>query len=212
MFLQDGLGTSCSFNYYGEDLFTRMFVLTMFLGGFCVPLLVIIVCYSIIFCTVHKHEHMLQVQTLRNNPTFRGKHKNFKSEMKVARVSLIAVSLYCLAWVPYAVVSLIGVSGHTSLITPLVSVLPAVFAKVSVIYNPLVYAICTKRFKLFITASFCRLPLRAQTIEMETSQQMVTPSSCSSFQENTYYKERSKLKYVPIKQGQGSFTTQTSKF
>ena len=152
---QDGFGTSCSFNYVAEDMFTRMFVLCMFLAGFCVPLLIIIVCYMLIFCSVSRHENMLRSQALiTNNPHLRSGNQNIKLEMKVARVSTIVVILFCISWMPYAVVGLIGVSGNGSLITPLVSLIPVMFAKVSVVCNPLVYAVSMNRFKLQMEACF----------------------------------------------------------
>ena len=70
-----------------------------------------------------------------------------KTDVKVARVSATVVLLFCMSWVPYALVGLIGVLGRGDLITPLASLIPAMFAKVSVVYNPLVYAMSMNRFR-----------------------------------------------------------------
>ena len=153
--MQDGIGTSCSYNYLAHDLFTRMFVLAMFLGGFCLPLSIIIVCYTFIFWTVQRHESMLRLHGSSNNNThFR--NQNYKSEVKVARVSAVVVLVFCLAWLPYAVLGLIGVAGQGHTVTPLASLIPALFAKVSVVYNPLVYALSMKRFQQRVRSCLCR--------------------------------------------------------
>ncbi|GFU33858.1 c-opsin [Nephila pilipes] len=43
------------------------------------------------------------------------------------------------AWTPYAVVSLMVSLGYDYLLGPVSSVCPAIFAKTSVVYNPIVY-------------------------------------------------------------------------
>ena len=61
--------------------------------------------------------------------------------MDTAKTVLIVVFLFCLSWMPYAIISLIGVYGDQSMITPLASAIPGLFAKASTIYNPVIYAI-----------------------------------------------------------------------
>ena len=61
-------------------------------------------------------------------------------EVKTAKTILGIVLLFCLSWMPYAIVSLIGVFGGQDYITPATSVIPGILAKCSTIYNPIIYA------------------------------------------------------------------------
>lgn len=52
------------------------------------------------------------------------------STIRTAEIILMLILLFLVAWVPYAVVTLIGQFGDEDLITPWVSALPGLFAKV----------------------------------------------------------------------------------
>ena len=46
-----------------------------------------------------------------------------------------------------AVVSLMGISSYHAWLTPLATMLPALFAKLSTVYNPLIYAVSHPRYR-----------------------------------------------------------------
>ena len=207
---QDGFGTSCSFNYYAEDLFTRMYVLTLFLGGFCMPLFIIIMCYTLIYRTVRQHEHMLRAQ-ITDSQHFRVGNQKMKSEVKVAQVSGVVVALFCLAWVPYAIVALIGAAGRGELITPIASLIPAMFAKSAVVYNPLVYAVTMNRFKHRMQACFrCQcVQHRAQSYATVITENLRHTSSSTSSRETKSRHSLAKVTYIPkTRNGQSRFITE----
>jgi hypothetical protein len=60
----------------------------------------------------------------------------------------VAISLFLLAWTPYAFVCLWAAIGDPKTIPPLLLVAPPVFAKSSACYNPVLYALINKRFRL----------------------------------------------------------------
>lgn len=60
---------------------------------------------------------------------------------------LTLILLFTISWSPYATVSFIGQFGDVRLLTPWVSALPALFAKASVIYNPIVYGMSHPHFR-----------------------------------------------------------------
>ena len=62
-------------------------------------------------------------------------------EVDTAKATLLMIGLFCLSWLPYTVVAMIGVYGDQAHITPLTSAVPGIFAKASTLYNPVVYAI-----------------------------------------------------------------------
>ena len=73
---------------------------------------------------------------------FPGKEQRRRQvEIDTAKTVLVVVGLFCLSWMPYAVISMIGVYGDQSLITPMASAIPGLFAKASTLYNPIIYAI-----------------------------------------------------------------------
>merc|ERR1719430_2861112 len=69
------------------------------------------------------------------------------AEMRVAKVAVFNVSLWILCWTPYCAVTVQGLFFDQSVITPLVSLLPALLAKSCSTYNPMVYARGHPRFR-----------------------------------------------------------------
>nr|QYF06572.1 ciliary opsin [Macrobiotus sp.] len=52
---------------------------------------------------------------------------------------IVMVAAFLFAWTPYAIVSLIVVFGGDYLITPSAAAAPAILAKSSIVYNPIIY-------------------------------------------------------------------------
>ncbi len=57
------------------------------------------------------------------------------------------VLLFLVAWSPYAIVCLWVIPNDPEQITPRLAVLPALFAKSSAMYNPLVYAVSNRQMR-----------------------------------------------------------------
>lgn len=68
--------------------------------------------------------------------------------MKLAKVASGIIGLWVAAWTPYAVVALLGIFSKRHLITPLVSMVPALFCKTAACLDPFVYALSHPRFKV----------------------------------------------------------------
>ena len=62
-----------------------------------------------------------------------------KAEKAIAKMSFIMVSLYLVAWSPYAIVSMMAAFGPPGTVTNGMAALPALFAKSACIYNPIIY-------------------------------------------------------------------------
>ncbi|XP_046393698.1 melanopsin-like [Ischnura elegans] len=67
--------------------------------------------------------------------------------VRTAEVILTLVLLFLISWTPYTVVSMIGQFGDMQRVTPWAATLPAIFAKASVIYNPIVYGLSHPHFR-----------------------------------------------------------------
>lgn len=70
-----------------------------------------------------------------------------KAEIKLAVLVIIVISLFFLSWTPYAIVALLGIFGKKELITPIVSMVPALFCKTAACVNPFIYIISHPKFR-----------------------------------------------------------------
>lgn len=87
----------------------------------------------------------MNVSSLRS-----GDQSNTSAEFKLAKVALMTISLWFMAWTPYLVINFSGIFQLLTL-DPLFTIWGSVFAKANAVYNPIVYAIrsALKRFKLY---------------------------------------------------------------
>lgn len=89
-----------------------------------------------------------------------------KTDMKLSLVVVGVIILWFVAWTPYSIVALLGISGNEDKISPFGSMIPAVFCKASACIDPYVYSISHPRFR----KEFSRLFLgRVGTIKRKTS-------------------------------------------
>lgn len=74
-----------------------------------------------------------------------------RREMKAAKKSLITIVLFCLAWLPYALITIMAQFGTNieNYINPYTTSLPAIFAKFSSFYNPLIYTLSNNECKSY---------------------------------------------------------------
>lgn len=59
----------------------------------------------------------------------------------ISKIVVGLVSLWMISWTPYAMVALLGISGNENRLTPGLTMLPALFAKLSACVNPIVYTL-----------------------------------------------------------------------
>lgn len=135
-YVPEGYLTCCSFDYLTEDRDSRIFMFCYFVFAWCVPFVTIAYCYS----------HILHVVISANS--IQSNKDKTKQELKLAAVVFSVIALWFVAWTPYAIVALIGISRNEHLLTPLGSMLPAFFAKGAALINPYVYAVTHPRFRM----------------------------------------------------------------
>ncbi|GFV40841.1 rhodopsin [Trichonephila clavipes] len=70
-----------------------------------------------------------------------------KSEYRAAEMILMVIALFLISWTPYSLIACLGQFGDRSLLTPWVSVLPSLFAKMSTLYNPAIYGLSHRHFR-----------------------------------------------------------------
>lgn len=131
----EGFLTSCSFDYLDNRTSARVFMFSFFVGAWMIPLAVIVYCYIQILRAVNSTQ---QIQSNR-------KHK--RVEHKLAMVVVNVIALWFLAWTPYSIVALLGITGNEQYLTPWTSMIPAIFCKASACINPYLYSLTHPQFK-----------------------------------------------------------------
>nr|QWV42620.1 ultraviolet sensitive opsin 2 [Tychius meliloti] len=150
-FVPEGFLTTCSFDYLTRTFDNQLFVAVIFVCSYVFPMLAIIYFYSQIVNKVFSHEAALRKQAKKMNVESLRANQNQNSEsveLRIAKAAIAICSVFVMAWTPYAVLALIGAFGDQSLLTPNVSMIPAVACKTVGSIDPYIYALSHPRFRL----------------------------------------------------------------
>ncbi|XP_022247174.1 rhodopsin, GQ-coupled-like [Limulus polyphemus] len=143
-YIPEGFLTSCSFDYLTRTPVNRAYFVFLYILGFFLPLLVILTSYFIIWKAVFHHEQeMSQIHVNRATSRYITRRR---SDCKSAEMILCIIGLFLLSWTPYAIVATIGQFWDTNVVTPWVSAIPSFFAKMSTVYNPIIYGFSHREF------------------------------------------------------------------
>ena len=139
----EGTGHHCSIVWSVSTLNVGSYCLFLLVFFFIVPLGLIIYYYTNVYFVVRRlssdAESWWGVEDVATKQTY-------IAQVKVARQLLILTGMFLFAWTPYAVMSFLSA---TKIIEPdkLTSDIPALFAKMSNVYNPLIYFFTFKRLR-----------------------------------------------------------------
>ncbi|GJQ70896.1 Rh3 [Trypoxylus dichotomus] len=178
-FVPEGYLTACSFDYFMDTFDNRMFVAVIFTFSYVIPMTLIIYFYSQIVGHVVSHEKALKeqakkmnVESLRSNVS----QGSQSAEIRIAKAAITICFLFVASWTPYAVMAMIGSFGDATLLTPGVTMIPALACKLVACLDPWVYAISHPRYRVELQN---RLPWLAIKEESET-QSIVTGQTTAS--------------------------------
>ncbi|KAG5888363.1 hypothetical protein JTB14_033500 [Gonioctena quinquepunctata] len=150
-FMPEGYLTACSFDFLTRTFDNKLFVASIFTCSYVFPMSAIIYFYSQIVSKVFLHEKALReqakkmnVESLRANQ----QQKNETAELRIAKAALTVCFLFVASWTPYAAMALIGTFGDQSLLTPGVSMIPALTCKLVSCIDPYVYAISHPKYRI----------------------------------------------------------------
>ena len=83
-----------------------------------------------------------------------GRAKLIRNEMKLLKSVILNITMFCVAWFPYAIVTLLAQFGPTkniqNYINPFSTSLPGIFAKLSSVYNPFIFINLNKKCRIYI--------------------------------------------------------------
>ncbi|XP_014472264.1 PREDICTED: rhodopsin-like [Dinoponera quadriceps] len=147
-YVPEGNMTACGTDYLTEDWSSKSYILVYSIFVYYMPLFIIIYSYYFIVSTVAAHEKAMREQAKKMNVASlrSGENQNISAEAKLAKVALMTISLWFMAWTPYLVINYIGLFGGAN-ISPLSSIWGSLFAKANAIYNPIVYGISHPKYR-----------------------------------------------------------------
>ncbi|XP_014087806.1 opsin Rh6 [Bactrocera oleae] len=148
-YVPEGNMTACGTDYFAKDWFNRSYIIVYSLWVYATPLTTIIFSYYHIMKAVWAHEKAMRdqakkmnVASLRNSEADKGK----SIEIKLAKVALVTISLWFLAWTPYTIINYAGIFGSMNL-SPLSTICGSVFAKANSVCNPIVYGLSHPKYR-----------------------------------------------------------------
>ncbi|XP_026820091.1 melanopsin-like isoform X1 [Rhopalosiphum maidis] len=143
-YVPEGYLTSCSFDYLTDDNQEKGFILVFFTAAWCIPFTTISYCYVKILRAVWVTSEMTASR-------YGQEEEKRKTEIRLGYVVVGVILLWFVSWTPYAMVALLGVFDQKEYITPLSSMIPALFCKAASCMDPWIYAITHPRFKNELT-------------------------------------------------------------
>nr|ALH22350.1 UV-sensitive opsin [Photuris sp. 2 GJM-2015] len=180
-FVPEGFLTSCSFDYLTDTFDNDMFVAVLFICSYVIPMSLIIYFYSQIVKQVMHHEKALRDQAKKMNVESLRSNQNLQSqsvEIKIAKVAIMVCFLFVASWTPYAVLSLIGAFGDQSLLTPGITMIPALACKFVACLDPYVYALSHPRYRLELQKRLPWLAIKEDAVS--DAQSMVTTTTAGA--------------------------------
>ncbi|XP_067893466.1 melanopsin-like [Heterodontus francisci] len=146
-YILEGLMTSCTWDYVTTSPSHRSYTLMLCCFVFFVPLIVISYCYVCMFKAIKSRCRDIETMGSYRRKIYVSQQQTMKHEWQLAKVAFVANTVFVLSWSPYACVALIGCSGHGDILTPYSKSIPALLAKVSATYNPIIYTIIHPKYR-----------------------------------------------------------------
>ncbi len=138
---------NCTIQWNPLQVYRRVYILLLFIFCFLIPVLAIVVCFTLIQITLYK---MRKYAVERFGARSIAVRDNKKSERKYMTMSFVIALVYLVVWAPYALISIMTLAGYSLLDTPnrkMIKDVAGLLAKSSTIFNPFVYTIVRRRFR-----------------------------------------------------------------
>jgi r-opsin len=154
-YVPEGNMTACGTDYLTQGWMSRSYILAYGIWVYFFPLLMIIYSYYFILKAVSAHEKNMREQAKKMNVASLRSSENAaqSAECKLAKVALMTISLWFMAWTPYLIINFAGIFDLTKL-SPLATIWGSVFAKANAIYNPIVYGISHPKYRAALLKTF----------------------------------------------------------
>ncbi|KAL9962333.1 hypothetical protein ACROYT_G031427 [Oculina patagonica] len=138
-------GAICAPNWREDTGAGRAYLLVLIALAFIVPLGVSIACFIKIF---RRSKQIPDVNLMVVRDTTKAR--------KAVMMMSVGIVTFVLTWTPYCVCALISVFGGSEMFDREKSFIPALFAKASTVYIPLICLLVSKRFRTVAINIICR--------------------------------------------------------
>jgi r-opsin len=110
-YVPEGNMTACGTDYLTKSWDSRSYILIYGIWVYFFPLLMIIYSYYFILQAVSKHEKNMREQAKKMNVASLRSSENASTsaECKLAKVALMTISLWFMAWTPYLIINFAGI-------------------------------------------------------------------------------------------------------
>nr|ART29961.1 opsin [Heliconius erato petiverana]ART29965.1 opsin [Heliconius erato petiverana] len=179
-FVPEGYLTACSFDYLTNTFDTKLFTGCIFIFTYAIPLILIMYYYSGIVKQVFAHEAALREQAKKMNVESLRSNQNASAEsaeIRIAKAALTVCFLYVASWTPYGIMSLIGAFGDQQLLSPGVTMIPAIACKGVACIDPWVYAISHPKYRQELQRRMPWLQIREPDDNVSTGTNNTTNSA-----------------------------------
>ncbi|XP_075977244.1 pinopsin-like [Anticarsia gemmatalis] len=139
-YVNEAANISCSVNWHEQSMNTLTYIMFLFAMGQIVPLAVITFSYVNI------------IRTLKKNSQRLGRVS--RAEAKATAMVFIMIIAFTIAWTPYSLFALMEQFATEGIVSPGAGVIPALVAKSSICYDPLIYVGMNTQFRNSIKRIF----------------------------------------------------------
>jgi r-opsin len=174
-YVPEGNMSVCGTDYLTKGWESRSYVLIYGFWVYFLPLLMIIYSYTFIMKAVAAHEKNMREQAKKMNVASlrSAEAQQTSAECKLAKVALMTISLWFMAWTPYLVINFQGIFDGPP-ISPISTVWGSLFAKANAVYNPIVYGISHPKYRAALLKRFPSLACNASTDDVQSVASGVT--------------------------------------
>ncbi|XP_047508095.1 parapinopsin-like [Pieris napi] len=141
-YVNEAANISCSVNWHEQSMNTLTYILFLFAMGQIVPLSVITFSYVNI------------IRTMKRNSQRLGRVRVSRAESRATAMVFIMIISFTVAWTPYSLFALMEQFASEGIISPGAGVIPALVAKSSICYDPLIYVGMNTQFRQSIKRIF----------------------------------------------------------
>ncbi|KAG7252704.1 hypothetical protein CRUP_031440, partial [Coryphaenoides rupestris] len=128
--------TSCTWDYVTSTPANKSYTLMLCCFVFFIPLAIISFCYLCMFLAIRRASRDIQRLGVQVRKSTLMQQQTIRTEWKLAKIASVVIIVFVLSWSPYG-----------GILSPYSKAVPAVIAKASAIYNPLIYAIIHSKYR-----------------------------------------------------------------
>nr|QDR51017.1 pteropsin [Manduca sexta] len=139
-YVNEAANISCSVNWHEQSMNTLTYIMFLFAMGQILPLSVITFSYVNI------------IRTLKQNSQRLGRWS--RAEARATAMVFIMIIAFTVAWTPYSLFALMEQFATEGIVSPGAGVIPALVAKSSICYDPLIYVGMNTQFRQSIKRIF----------------------------------------------------------